>query len=195
MSRLERAYFEELYRASDDPWDFATSTYEREKYASTLAALGGRRFGRALEVGCSIGVFTAMLAPYCGELLAVDASERATALARERLASATNVRVERRTFPEELPEGQFGLILVSEVLYYLDRETLLRGLRGLEAALAPGGSMLAVHWRRETRTYPLQGDEVHDLLGAHTRLALTFEETTQDYRLELYRDAWNGDAA
>jgi SAM-dependent methyltransferase len=193
IGRLEREYFEGLYEASDDPWDFSTSDYEREKYARTLAALGGRRFGRALEVGCSIGVFTAMLAPYCGELLAVDASERAVALARKRLESVSNVRVERRTMPEETPEGPFDLIVVSEVLYYFDRETMLAALRGLEAALNPGGTLLAVHWRRETRTYPLQGDEVHELIRSNTRLSLKLQETTPDYRLELYEDDQNGE--
>lgn len=193
MSRLPRDYFEGLYGASDDPWDFATSGYEREKYGRTLAALGGRRFGRALEVGCSIGVLTARLAPHCDELLAIDASEKAVALAGERLAGVSNARVERRTFPEETPEGPFDLILASEVLYYFDRETMLEGLRGLEAALAPGGSLLAVHWRRETRTYPLQGDEVHALIRSHTRLVLAREEETPDYRLELYEDTENGE--
>lgn len=193
MSRLEREYFEDLYRTSDDPWSFATSGYEREKYESTLAALDGRSFGRALEVGCSIGVFTEMLAPYCDELLAMDASEKAVTLARKRLSQRQNVRVQRRTFPEETPEGRFDLILVSEILYYLDRETLLSGLHGLEGALSTGGSLLAVHWRRETQTYPLQGDEVHELLGSNTRLTLTREKTTPDYRLELYTDTQNGE--
>lgn len=193
IHRLEREYFEELYGASDDPWNFSTSDYEREKYGRTLAALGGHRFGRALEVGCSIGVFTGMLAPYCDELLAVDASEKAAALARERLASFTNVRVERRTFPEEMPRGPFGLILASEILYYLDRETMLAALRSLEEALATGGSLLAVHWRRETKTYPLQGDEVHELIRGHTILSLAHQETTPDYRLELYEDHQNGE--
>lgn len=135
-----------------------------------------------------------MLAPYCGELLAVDASERAIALARERLAPAENVRVERRTFPEETPEGfegpegPFDLVVVSEVLYYFDRQTMLGGLGKLEGALAPGGSLLAVHWRHQTRTYPLQGDEVHGLIRSHTRLSPVYEETTPDYRLELFKD-------
>lgn len=195
MSRLGREYFEELYGASEDPWGFTTSDYEREKYGQTLAVLGERRFERALEVGCSIGVFTAILAPHCDELLAIDASEKAVALARERLAALENVRVERCTFPEETPEGPFDLILASEVLYYFDRETMLEGLRRLEAALAPGGSLLAVHWRHETQTYPLQGDEVHDLIRSHTRLAPTRQRATPDYRLELYEDTGNGETA
>lgn len=195
MSRLGREYFEELYGASEDPWGFTTSDYERGKYGQTLAALGERRFGRALEVGCSIGVFTAILAPHCDELLAIDASEKAVALARERLAAFENVRVERRTFPEETPEGPFDLILASEILYYFDRETMLEGLHRLEAALAPGGSLLAVHWRHETQTYPLQGDEVHDLIRSHTRLAPTRQKMKPDYRLELYEDTGNGETA
>ena len=36
---LEPAYFEALYAADPDPWRFATSAYEREKYTATLAAL------------------------------------------------------------------------------------------------------------------------------------------------------------
>ena len=192
MSRLSREYFEDLYAASPDPWSFATSGYEREKYERTLQALEGRRFDKALEAGCSIGVFTAMLAPYCDELLAVDASEKAIALARERLAGTPDVRVERRTLPEETPDGPFDLVVVSEILYYLDRPTMLAALKSLEGALASGGSFLAVHWRRETKTYPLQGDEVHDLLFSNTRLIRTREEATPDYRLELYEDMEDG---
>jgi cyclopropane fatty-acyl-phospholipid synthase-like methyltransferase len=185
---LEREYFEELYGASDDPWDFSTSGYEKQKYDRTLAALGARRFTRALEVGCSIGVFTAMLAPYCGELLAVDASEKAVALARERLSHLANVRVERRTMPEEMPEGPFDLIVVSEVLYYFDRDTMLTVLGSLQRSLGSGGTLLAVHWRHQTQTYPLQGDEVHGLIRSGTSLSLVSAETTPDYRLELYED-------
>ncbi|MDN5697997.1 MAG: nodulation S family protein [Rubrobacter sp.] len=192
MSRLERDYFESLYAASQDPWGFATSGYEREKYERTLAALGGRRFGRALEAGCSIGVFTSMLAPYCDELLAIDASQKAITLARERLSGMPGVRIERRTLPEETPEGSFDLVVASEILYYFDRATMLAALRKLEGALAPGGSLLAVHWRRETRTYPLQGDEAHELLFSNTRLTRTRDEATPDYRLELYEDTEYG---
>lgn len=186
--RLEQDYFEKLYTESADPWEFATSEYERRKYAKTLAALQKRRFRRALEVGASIGVFTAMLAPYCDELLAVDTSERAVALARERLSGKINVRVEQRTLPEEMPEGPFDLIVASEVLYYLPRETMLQTLRGFESELAPGGTLLAVHWRKETRTYPLQGDEVHELLANNTSLANTKAVVEPEYRLDLFED-------
>lgn len=186
--RLKREYFEKLYAESSDPWEFATSEYERRKYEQTLAVLQRRRFKRALEVGASIGVFTEMLAPYCDELLAVDASERAVTLARERLSGREKVRVEQRTLPEEMPGGSFDLIVASEVLYYLPQETVLLALRRFEEELAPGGTLLAVHWRKETRTYPLQGDEVHQLLIKNTHLKNVQTIVEPEYRLDLFED-------
>jgi SAM-dependent methyltransferase len=187
--RLGTEYFEELYRNSPDPWDFESSPYERDKYRRTLEALGDRRFRRALEVGCSIGVFTGLLAPRCSELLAVDTSWRAVRAARDRLGHLSHVRVERRTIPEEPPAGPFDLIVCSEVLYYLPEEKVLEALRGFEGELAAGGLLLAVHWRPETRTYPLLGDEVHRLLARHTRLEHRFERVEPKYRLDLFEDS------
>ncbi len=190
--RFHREHFEELYTGSEDPWSFATSEYERRKYERTLDTLEGHRFLRALELGCSIGVFTAMLAPHCEELVAVDTSLRAVGLARERLADFPNVRVERRTLPEETPEGPFDLIVASEILYYFTEEVMLAALRRFEEKLAPGGSLLAVHWRGEPRTHPLRGDEVHDLLDCHTRFTNVLAATEPEYRLDLFRDTGDG---
>lgn len=188
MRRLDRDYFEKLYTESPDPWDFATSEYERRKYEQTLEVLGGRRFPQALEVGSSIGVFTGMLAPYCDKLLALDTSERAVEIARERLSDYKHVRVERRTIPEETPEGPFDLIVASEVLYYLPCEEVLQSLRRFETVLESGGTLLAVHWRKETRTYPMQGDEVHELLAEHSKLENTKTIFEPEYRLDLFED-------
>ena len=187
--RLGREYFDNLYSESPDPWGFETSEYEREKYESTLGVLAERgRYRRALEAGSSIGVFTAMLAPLCDELLAVDVSEAAVAAARERLSGSPHVRVEQRTLPEEMPEGPFDLVVASEILYYWPEDVMLTALGRFEEELAPGGALLAVHWRKETRTYPLQGDEVHGLLLEHTRLSNTATIIEPEYRLDLFED-------
>ena len=188
MSRLNRDYFENLYAQSLDPWGFTTSEYERRKYERTLNVLGGRRFRRALEAGSSIGVFTEMLAPYCDELLALDTSEQAVAFARRRLADHRHVRVERRTIPEETPDGPFGLIVASEILYYLPPEVVLQTLRRFEEILEPAGVLLAVHWRKETRTYPMQGDEVHALLVDNSKLKNAKTIVEPEYRLDLFED-------
>lgn len=186
--RLRPGYFEDLYSGSRDPWGFETSEYERRKYERTLGMLKDRRYRRALEVGASIGVFTEMLAPQCDELLGVDVSEKALSIARERLARYPHVRLELRELPEEMPEGSFDLILASEVLYYLPREVVLGTLRRFEEALVPGGTIVAVHWRKETRTYPLQGDEVHELLVKHTHLGVRETIVEPEYRLDVFED-------
>jgi SAM-dependent methyltransferase len=165
--RMTAEYFEQLYRRHDDPWDFETSDYEARKYEATLAATDDLApIGRALEVGCSIGVLTARLAARCDELVAVDCSPSAVARARERLARMPGVTVEHRCVPESVPPGPFDLIVCSEVLYYWDASLLRHGLRRLREALAPGGALLAVHWRGPVRHYPLDGEEVHGVLLA-----------------------------
>lgn len=183
--RLGRDYFEELYETSHDPWNFETSDYERRKYERTLSFLDGRRFRRTLEAGCSIGVFTRMLAPLCDELLAVDVSEKAVESARQRVSGVGNVRVERRTLPEEMPGGRFDLIVASEVLYYLTRPEMLETLRRFEDALSPGGTLVAVHWRKQTETYPLQGDEVHGLILEYTHLNVIETAIEPEYRIDV----------
>lgn len=183
--RLDPAGFEALYREHEDPWQFATSPYETRKYARTLDALGERHFARALEVGCSIGVFSEMLAARCESLLALDAAPTAVRRAGERLAGVPGVRVERRTLPEELPVGKFDLLVTSEVLYYWSAALLEQSLPALEAAVAPGGLWLLVHWRPPTRTYPLRGDEAHELVLEHTVLRHVHDYVEQRFRIDV----------
>lgn len=184
---MTAAYFEELYRASPDPWDLATSPYEADKYAATVAALGDRRFADGLEVGCSIGVLTGLLAARCDRLLAMDAAPAAVAAARERLAGVPGVTVERRRAPDELPAGPFDLIVCSEVLYYLDLPLLREAWGRLRDALAPGGALLAVHWTGPVRHYPLSGEAVHAHLRAdHAGLAHAVACRRPDYLLDRF---------
>ena len=56
-------HFEAQYRADPDPWGYRCSAYERAKYDATLSACGPGPFENALELGGSIGVFSARLAP------------------------------------------------------------------------------------------------------------------------------------
>ena len=148
-------YFDGLYAADPDPWRFASSDYERDKYAATLAALPNRRFGAALEVGCSIGVLTRQLAARCDDLLALDVAETALAQARAR---NPGVRFERRVVPDEWPPGRFDLIVFSEMLYYLDAAGIRATAAAAMQAIDPGGCILLVHYLGGT-DYPSTGDE------------------------------------
>jgi predicted TPR repeat methyltransferase len=184
--RIGREFFEDLYARSEDPWAFATSDYEREKYTDTLAALDDAHFEHGLEVGCSIGVFSERLAEVCDELVGIDVSERALAIARRRLSGRPGVTLARMTFPEEMPEGPWDLVVCSEVLYYLDDAAFGLAVQRLRSALEGGATVLAVHWRPETSSYPLLGDEVHDRLSAELGDWHVLDRGRPRYRLDRF---------
>jgi len=159
---LEPEYFDALYTADPDPWKFAGSPYERGKYTLTLNAMPKPRYRSALEVGCSIGVLTRSLASRCDAVVAIDAAQAPLVEARRRCADLPGVRFEHIFVPEQWPEGEFELILLSEVIYYLSREDVVRLASRVTNSLAKGGSVILVHWIGPTN-YPLGGDEAASL--------------------------------
>jgi 2-polyprenyl-3-methyl-5-hydroxy-6-metoxy-1,4-benzoquinol methylase len=177
-------YFENLYAGNPDPWDFETSLYEREKYDATIAAIGGRHFATALEIGCSIGVLTFRLAALCGHLLAVDVVDSALARAKTRCASLVNVQFENRRLPQDWPRDQkFDLIVLSEMLYFLNPPDL-RALAKLAAAsLAPGGHALLVNYT-EPINEPCSGNEAAEIFIAASGLTPAWQITRQKYRID-----------
>jgi SAM-dependent methyltransferase len=185
-SRVTAASFERLYRASEDPWGYLSSEYEREKYADTLAAMPAGPLSRVLEVGCSIGAFTELLAPRCAELVAVDFAPRALEIAAQRLAELGNVELVRASFPEQVPPGEWDAIVCSEVLYYLDAPTLQRAIGWLSQRLEHGASVLAVSWRGAGVEEPMRGDEAHDLLVAELSRWHAFDGRRPGYRLDRF---------
>ncbi len=191
MSSLPPAYFDDVYRANDDPWSFETSDYERRKYAATLAALSKQRYRSAFEIGCSIGVLTQQLADRCDQLLAVDASELPLAKARQRLANRPTVRLEQMAIPVDFPKGPFDLILVSEVGYYLSLDDLTIARQCMIDSLETGGDLLLVHWTPFVHDYPLTGDAVHDFFSQAAEsdglLEHRLGQRADTYRLDLFR--------
>ena len=184
---LKPEYFDDVYAAKDDPWEFTTSDYERAKYADTLAHLPLPQYENGFEVGCSIGVLTAQLAAHCTQLLSVDVSERALEQARTRCASLPNVQIEHLQIPEEKPAGQFDLIVISEVGYYWDRSDLDRAMTLLAAHHAPGGHLLLVHWTPPVHDYPLTGDAVHDAWIARSEWRTLSDQARERYRISVLR--------
>ncbi|GLS20564.1 methyltransferase [Labrys miyagiensis] len=181
-------YFETLYRANPDPWNFATSDYEHRKYQATLDALQRPLYANALEVGCSIGVLTARLATRCKTLNAIDLSPSAIAKAMTTCSAVRNIRFSVGGAPNNLPLGPFDLIVLSEVLYYLDKEDLLSLATWCCHSTASEADIVLCHWLGPT-DYPLSGDYASKLfvkamqpcLESH---AILHEEV---YRLERIR--------
>src|SRR6202000_3253872 len=105
----------------------------------TLAALPRPRFRRGFEPGCSIGVFTRLLAGRCDRLLATDILEVPLAAARERTAGLDQVEIQRMTIPDEWPTGTFDLVVLSEIGYYFEPRELDRVLAATGPSLRHRG--------------------------------------------------------
>ena len=143
--------FEEKYRRDDDPWGYRTSWYERRKYALTVAALPRERYRLVWEPACSIGVLTRSLARRADRVLASDASPTAIAAARSAPLppGAGEVDWSVRVLPDRpgIEPGAADLVVLSEILYYLDGPDRARVLEDAGAVLAPGGDLVVVHWQ------------------------------------------------
>jgi cyclopropane fatty-acyl-phospholipid synthase-like methyltransferase len=185
MTSTPRSYFESMYEGDGDPWNFATSEYERRKYALTMAALPRERYSNAFEPGCSIGVLSEQLARRCDHLISTDIIVDALNEARARLDDCPNVVVEERSIPEEWPEGHFDLIVLSEVGYYFDDERLGALLHSVIATTRPGAHVLGVHWRGAT-DYPRSGDDVHERVGLCPELRNIVHHVESDFRLDVW---------
>jgi 2-polyprenyl-3-methyl-5-hydroxy-6-metoxy-1,4-benzoquinol methylase len=184
---LGAEYFDKLYKVHSDPWHFATSPYEREKYRVTLDALKGKTFLNVLEVGCSIGILTRQLAACSRSLLAVDISEMAITRAWQNCKDLLHVTFRKAQIPSEWPDGVFDLILFSEILYFLSPEDIRLTAECCIRALTRDGLVLLINWTGET-DYPCGGDEgvAYFAAACGRRLRMIQHRRELKYRLDLF---------
>jgi SAM-dependent methyltransferase len=178
-------YFEQMYADSPDPWSFETRWYDARKHALTVDALPERRYRSGFEPGCSTGMLTARLAPRCDRLLAVDAVAAAAETAAERVADQPHVTVRTAAMPHDWPDETFDLIVLSELGYYFADADLAALLDRVDASLAPGGDLVAVHWRWPVDEHVRSGDDVHTALGS-LGLARLARHEEADFVLEVF---------
>jgi SAM-dependent methyltransferase len=180
------AYFSEMYRRDSDPWKMRTSDYERDKYRETLAMLPPRRFRRALEVGCSIGVLTGLLAEHCELLLAIDVDDLPLREARATCRDRPNVVFEKRVVPGEWPQGSFDLVVFSEVLYFLDQHDIEAAARRTISSASADACVVLVNWLGPTDTQ-VHGELAADLFIAASRemFAIETQRRTRNYRMDV----------
>ena len=183
MSR--RSHWEAVFAADPDPWRFRTAPYERDKASDALSMLAPR-YGRAVEVGCANGAFTARLASHCDRLLALDLAESALAEARRMVQDpvVTFIRAEMPRGWRATVAPPIDLIVLSEVLYYLSAPKLDAMAAHAARDLAPHGQALLVNWLGPT-------GEALDGEAAATRFLAAFAEHrpmgVETHRREHYR--------
>ncbi|NDW59806.1 methyltransferase domain-containing protein [Yangia sp. PrR004] len=169
-----------LYSAGDDPWSFRSSLYEQEKFRATCAALPRSRYRSALELGCGNGELARHIAPHCTHYTGVDAVETALQAAQRTVPQG---RFLRSFLPAPLPNGAHDLILLSEILYFLDAP----GIRSLAMQIDkawPMADVLCVTWLGPSGN-TLQGTEALAFYRAASRRRFACQRQTADYRIDL----------
>jgi SAM-dependent methyltransferase len=181
----DHQYFEALHRTHRDPWNVLSSAYERDKYHATLRALRKLRYRNALELGCSIGGLTQLLANRCEALTAVDTSSAALEQAREQ-CTAPHVRFLEAHLPDGDWQASYDLVVLSEVLYYFTPAALVHLATRLRECITPYRTdFVVVHWTGET-DYPLSGEGATELFRQLMHANCHHRMYEPSYRLETW---------
>lgn len=178
-------YFEGLYQ-QQDPFGYRSRWYEARKRDILLSTLPRVRFARGWELGCSNGELTEGLAARCEALLATDMSERAVVLARERVGERSDVEIIQACHPAQWPHGNFDLIVLSEIGYYLQPEVLADLIERLQDALVPEGVLVACHWKHAFEQAHQDGLAVHAQIGQRLALPVAYRYEDGDFLLEAW---------
>ena len=146
--------FDRFYREQPDPWKYASDIGEGDRYRLATALLDGlladrRCFESVVEIGCSEGAFTEVLAPRTQALLAVDFSTVALGRARQRRRWGPGAKFDRYDLRLDPPLGSFELVVVMDVLSSFRRPGALRNARDkLASCVRPGGYLLVTDHRQ-----------------------------------------------
>ncbi len=184
LSPTSAEFFETMYAEREDPWEFASSQYERDRYAAIVRALGNRRYRRAFEPGCSIGILTPQLAAFCDRVEAMDISPTAVERARLRCEALPNVQILCGSLPETIPNEEIDLVVFSEIGYYFTETQLSSVATELVKQMSPEGTFLAAHWLGSSQDHVLDGDRVHSVMKTIPNLSLMQSERFPGFRLD-----------
>ncbi|WP_304116207.1 PIG-L family deacetylase [Mycolicibacterium bacteremicum] len=172
-----------LAGGEEDPWHLDDFAYERRRLSLVLACLGRERYQRVLEVGCATGQLSEELTGRADTVVAIDASERALAVARRRTDA---VRWICGAAPRDLPDETFDAIILSEIGYFLDGPDLTATLRAVRRNLTARGEIVLAHWRGPTDGIPLDGRAVHEQAAALLDLPLRARYEDVDLIVEVW---------
>lgn len=175
-----RFEFERLYLESPDPWNYHASEYEHQKYKRVLAcALKWRKgFANALEVGCSVGVFSGMLAGRFDHVTAIDVSKEALSAATLHNHAVKNVRFMHSELQSLDTDDQYDVIFCAEVLYYIAEKNVPIVCQQMERYLSAQGVILLVTGISSGKPDPLYFDGWAEVLAA--RFKQLFTEVVPD---------------
>jgi protein-L-isoaspartate O-methyltransferase len=171
-----------------DLFELEDNERERTRYGFLLDALDGRPLGRTLELGCSVGVLTELLAERTDSLVATDISDVVAETARRRLREAGREGVEVRPAarPAGVPRGPFDTMIAAEVLYYLRACEAAEAASRFAEALAPRGRLLVAHTRGYFPKHAISADHAARLVGRTRGLRAVRRWSGSELRVDLF---------
>jgi trans-aconitate methyltransferase len=178
--------FEARYALTEDPWKFATSTYEQSRYECILRSLSKSHYAAAYEPGCSIGVLTAKLAAIADQVTASDIAPTAVSRARQRCKRLPNVALSCNDVATFKPGVAPDLVIFSEIGYYFDAGEMGRIAARLAGLLRPAGEFIAAHWLGTSADHVLHGDDVHEILRESLPLTWVKGERYARFRIDCW---------
>jgi 2-polyprenyl-3-methyl-5-hydroxy-6-metoxy-1,4-benzoquinol methylase len=142
QAAIQRHLSEEMARR--DPWALDANPFDVARFDAMEAMLRPvAPFGHALELGCAAGAMSERLARLSRRLHLVDCMASALERATHRIGAMQGLTCERADIgSERLAPGAFDLVVVAEVLYFIDAGALEGAIDGLVARLRPGGWLL-----------------------------------------------------
>jgi len=189
--------FEAKYRKHGDYFGYRSNPYELEKYKRTLALM---RLWRpdtahnpagmgALEIGCSVGVFTKMIAPEFARVTAVDIAKEALAIAATEVGSTGQVSYVQSDLLSLKLEQTFDVIFCAEVLMYVRELDAPAACKVLDDHLAPDGIIIEVSQQDREAGRPKFFHGWATVLGEYFEMAHRekFDDPQRPYEIVAYQ--------
>ena len=180
MTGVDVDHLNSLYSDTSDPWGFEDSSYEQAKFRATRDALSRSHYRAVFELGCGNGQLARHLVSVADSYVGMDAVDKALQAARAAVPQGEFVR---GYYPCPLPARDFDLLILSEILYFLDHDGIARMGDDI-MSLWPRAEILCVTWLGPSGN-ALQG---HEALAAFTPALKTHDFTlvtrTKGYRID-----------
>lgn len=181
-----REYFEAKYRSSKDPWNFATDSYEQQRYRNIINSLPPKNYKVAVEPGCSIGILTSQLAKIASRVFAYDISETAVEIAKTNNKHLKNVIIYCSSLADIAISRETDLIVLSEIGYYFDESAWKNIIKKMITTCKPGTTILASHWLGHSPDHVQKTDTVHGVFGTFSNLKLELKMNYIAFRLDRW---------
>ena len=142
MATPDRRDVGRVFNEVPELYDRVRPTYPDELFADLVAITGMNERSLVLDVGCGTGQATRSLAALGCAVTAVELGAGMAALARQRLATFRNVKVETSAFEEWDDRGRrFDVLVAASAWHWVDPAT---GWPKAHDLLKPGGWMALI---------------------------------------------------